>query len=429
MSRQAIGMPQRRVLVVSHEGIHDRSRMTASRRFTLNSLRALTARGYEISHISWGPDSSINTMLDGIRLIHVQYSGATRGAPSGFTSRFVSLGSSFYVSQIFTLLSRGPPLSRFLPLLRGRNFDVILHEGPDGSPLPRQLARLYRLPLIERAHWVGAPVTVANLREWSEFIGLGTARFDLVSRAARLCIGRIVDGLQAGSFDGASRVIVYSERDRRVLLKKGIAFVDLIPPSVSPPPSSGVPRICEDTHSPTVSFSAPLKVHSNLISAIAFMRMASDLPNVRFQLVTDQPESLVGLSVPANVEAVPFSGRLAKDSALARSDLVLIPALTGHGIQTKVVEAFSYGVPVVVTSVVADEFPDVNDGTELIIEDNPRRWTGRIASLLCDAKALETMRCNVHKYVRRHLDVGAEATQIEATIHRCFNQFDPASSR
>lgn len=69
---------------------------------------------------------------------------------------------------------------------------------------------------------------------------------------------------------------------------------------------------------------------------------------------------------------------------LARGSVFVAPVRLGYGVKGKVLEAFSSGIPVVATSVVAGGIPEASDGTHFLVADSPREFAGAVLRLKSD---------------------------------------------
>lgn len=82
-----------------------------------------------------------------------------------------------------------------------------------------------------------------------------------------------------------------------------------------------------------------------------------------------------------NVTKIPFATNL--DSLYLESRIALCPMLAGTGVKIKVVEALSYGLPVVCTSRGIDGLPNKNNNG-CLISDDPKEFASNITSLMSD---------------------------------------------
>jgi glycosyltransferase involved in cell wall biosynthesis len=113
-----------------------------------------------------------------------------------------------------------------------------------------------------------------------------------------------------------------------------------------------------------------------IISRIA-PKVLSQIKKVKFLLVGRVPPKIL-----TNPSAVIFTG-VVDDVAeyLGASDIAIAPLLQGSGTRLKILEYFSCGLPVVSTSIGAEGL-DVENGVNILIEDNIDKLAIKITDLL-----------------------------------------------
>ncbi len=134
-------------------------------------------------------------------------------------------------------------------------------------------------------------------------------------------------------------------------------------------------------------------------------------PETTFHIIGKNPTAEVrrlqqtqpGVVVTGEVEDV---RRIAGDSAL-----MIAPLLFGTGIKTKIVEAMSWGLPVV-TSPVGSEGIGANHGEELYVCRSDEEMAGCVLTLLRDAETNERMSRNALRYVDRHFGAAASLRSL-----------------
>lgn len=184
----------------------------------------------------------------------------------------------------------------------------------------------------------------------------------------------------------ADATFVCSEEDRQYLgqlgMRRGVAVVpNALPVPVEPAPS------CPD---PTILF---IGGHGYQPNAVAAERLATrifpliqhQVPAARLIVAGSSPERIPSFRSPP--PAVEFTGFVPDlDKLYARSRVVTCPITTGGGTRIKLVEAASYGRPMVSTRLGAEGLA-FEDGREIMLRDDDIGFAAACVSLLRDDAA------------------------------------------
>jgi glycosyltransferase involved in cell wall biosynthesis len=102
-----------------------------------------------------------------------------------------------------------------------------------------------------------------------------------------------------------------------------------------------------------------------------------------------------------------------------RASVALCPLLTGSGTRLKILEAMSFGAPVVSTQIGAEGIEAV-DGQHLLLADKPEAFAGAIARLHSDPVLYERIRQSARRLVEQRYDwdiIGQIASRaLESTL-------------
>ena len=103
-------------------------------------------------------------------------------------------------------------------------------------------------------------------------------------------------------------------------------------------------------------------------------------------------------------DGIKYSGEV-PDAFEFMSDkkIMVVPLLSGSGMRIKIIEGMVLGKCIVSTTV-AKEGISVEDGKNIIVEDNPDKFALKIIELLKDNQQLETIGKNAHEYIIEHFD-------------------------
>lgn len=154
----------------------------------------------------------------------------------------------------------------------------------------------------------------------------------------------------------------------------------------------------------TIAFLGAMSVAHNEAGAIHFIRdifplVKKELPDAKFIIVgggiTDKLKA-------EKVEGVEFTGRVEDVRTVVGTCTVFVCPLTfGSGIKTKNLEAMAMGVPVVTTTIGAENIY-AKDGKEWIVADDNKAFADAIIRVLRDEDNNQQMIENAFEFVKEH---------------------------
>jgi glycosyltransferase involved in cell wall biosynthesis len=240
--------------------------------------------------------------------------------------------------------------------------------------MPRAVAdRIDCLALtVWRTAWrelADPPATAARGRARSFVGALRTAA--AVASYERRVVSRSAATVVVGHDDAAAlRRLGARTRDTRV---------HVIPNGVAVPPMSEGRR--QPTGQPTVVFTGTLNYEPNIAAAHHLVRrvwpgVASCVPDARLVIAGRNPAGdVMALAAPPAITVVPNVADMAE--VFATGWVCAAPMVSGSGVKNKVLEAWAYGLPVVMSRVASNGLP-MPPGQEALVADNP----GDVAALL-----------------------------------------------
>jgi len=101
----------------------------------------------------------------------------------------------------------------------------------------------------------------------------------------------------------------------------------------------------------------------------------------------------------------------------ARARVMIVPLRAGSGTRIKILEAFSYGVPVVTTSA-GSEGLDLENGCQLLVADTPEGFAAACLRLFTDDVLAETLTHNAHAWLIQNHTLA----QVREVLHPLFWQ-------
>jgi glycosyltransferase involved in cell wall biosynthesis len=184
----------------------------------------------------------------------------------------------------------------------------------------------------------------------------------------------------------AEATFVCSELDQRYLQRMGMGRnVKVVPNGLPVPPSPAPPA-----PSPTVLYLGTYDYPPNCDAAGRLIEriwplVRAQVPEARLLIVGKNPERIASFrSAPPGVTFTGFVDDL--DGLYAEARVVACPITIGGGTRVKLVEAASYGRPMVSTRIGAEGL-DFEDGREILLRDDDAGFAEACALLLRDEMA------------------------------------------
>jgi glycosyltransferase involved in cell wall biosynthesis len=176
-----------------------------------------------------------------------------------------------------------------------------------------------------------------------------------------------------------ARLIVVSNDDKKYLSSQNVNVVpigidtELFVPGKAP------------VHNPTIIFSGNMLYGPNIqavkwFTENCFFRIQKEISNVSFVIAGNAPPLNIrklgnntGISVPGFVDSMP--------DALIKASLAVAPMQSGSGMQFKILEAMSCGLPVVTNTLGLGDIK-AKDGVEILLAETPDDFVDKIVKIL-----------------------------------------------
>jgi len=202
---------------------------------------------------------------------------------------------------------------------------------------------------------------------------------------------------ELGAYQSADLVITTSNDDKALLqssgLQRPIEVIALIHPIVEFK-EKGNFKECR------LMFVGNFELDANVDAMLYFTNKVLPLiqrtiPNVRLRIVGNAPPEEIRRLAGDTVEVLGFVPSLT--AAYKSSSVAIVPVRWGGGLKGKIVEAMSFGLPVVTTSVGAEGF-GLSPGTNILIGDDPESFAAATISLLRNQDLYEQIRRDAWKF-------------------------------
>ena len=352
------------------------------REYLMAFLKALDRDGHEITVISWGKEKSYIADMDKIHIRHFNFEPGKVGVTKSirhvnYNSSIAKIASISGVSQYAAIKYESPDndISKSSEIVQ--KYDLIIKSGPNASMIPFNTAMKTGTPFIERLDWFGLPRTISTRNEWLSFLG----ERELMGRMLNITLHPFIDRIikKKELFVLRSRkVYVPSMIDCKEINKmKNDLEVDYVFPFLEG--STNNAESYEHLSGDYVLFFASI-TFSSLLS-IRYLHLISKMyPRIKIY-VTGNFEEFISLYSTPNMKIL---GKVEENDFiryLSAAKFVVFPSLEGHGVQMRLLKAFSFGKAIIATSAICSSFTGLKDGENIVIRDTPSGFLNAMIQL------------------------------------------------
>ena len=188
------------------------------------------------------------------------------------------------------------------------------------------------------------------------------------------------------------------------------------------------PSSAENLPSAKLLFVGTMNYYPNTDAVLYFVReilplIQKQYPQAKFEIVGRFPPNSVRKL--DGVGGVRVLGEVADvRSYLVQADVSVAPIRIARGVQNKVLEAMSVGVPVVSTSEAVKGI-QVTRGEEILIGDSPQEFAAQVARVLSDDALYERIACKARSRVAESYSWKSAGAQLNEIILNCVQRDPP----
>jgi glycosyltransferase involved in cell wall biosynthesis len=282
---------------------------------------------------------------------------------------------------------------RLAQLLIGEEFDIIQLEGLYLAPYVPLIRELSEAKVVMRSHNIEHEIWQRTVRQRKGLTRLYTS-----------IIASRVKKMELDCLDYYDATVPITERDAAILQ----SFGSDIPTHVAP---TGINmgdfgKYQGEAEYPSVFHIGALDWSPNQEGLDWFMnkcwkKLHKKYPELRFYIAgRNAPESIKNINEPNVI----FLGEVEDAYAFMKSKAVMVvPLLSGSGMRIKIIEGMALGKSIVSTSIGAEGIA-VNPGQDIILADDPQKFTAGIESLLDNFDKFEALGSNAIKFVEQNYD-------------------------
>ena len=424
-----------KVLVLSHSSIYPP--IGGAPLAIYNSCVELS-KTHEVNVLSWGGAKSYAiTLSSNLRVQHIQSKGARQLSSDTFWNPGIAnlskqLLAGFRATLFQTLLDKGPTLEAVAQMV-GPKYDVILHEGPDGSPLGAQLANRFNAEYVQRPLWVGPPVSLLNFETWVSYSGLNNPLSNRISAAASKLVDAELLRFELARLT-ARNLITVTPQDSKILHEafskryiRSLAMpldIDVAPKShLEGDEGKVLAKLVPDNkyilYYSTVHRNAPL-----VLSYLDKVIKGSD--NLILVVLGMSPKDLgIRLNNSDRIRIPGYVGPKEFKAITLGASCITLPVFSRHGISTKLIPGLRCGRAVVTTSPASEAYPQLVPGRDLLVHDTPDAFAAAVGRLIADPGFAEEVWNNGKMAYETYYSNRSYASSMNEYLHQVTSRSSP----
>lgn len=353
---------------------------------------------YDVTVLTWGPGISKKFEDTNLKIIHLGNDSGTittinhRKIPNFIVDILSYIGIRYIP---FLHEARGPNIKQFKSLNLGF-FDIAIRISYNNNKILKYLKKSHSTKIVEFTLVSGLPHYLSNKNKWLEYTKISPALSSRTIDIIYKIMDKIVFWFYVSSLSSRN-VIAVSEYDKLILEKRKNLDVRYIPPLHNFGNNLNIP-VDQDA---ILFFSG-----NNLSARIAveyIVFISKKLKNYNFYITGFVPDTINKNNISSNLHFCGFLDEKEFHELISSSCIIVMPLISGSGIQTKVTEAMNWSKPIITTSVIASEFNGIKNGIHMLIEDDPEEFINKIKLLMENAKLRSEISENARKYYNEHL--------------------------
>jgi glycosyltransferase involved in cell wall biosynthesis len=210
--------------------------------------------------------------------------------------------------------------------------------------------------------------------------------YSLWKKTKLLVHAKLTEHYENGIIPKVAKVLLLSEEDAKEMREKGYDNIGCVPYGVARRPAEEIVG-CEGRTEGMIVFSGSMFHPPNVDGALFFLRhifplVLQEYSTAVLWIVGAEPDTRIRDAAACFGEHVVITGRVNDiQEYLRRAKVSICPVRLKIGVQTKILEALSWGTPVVTTSAGNSGIGGCS-GSELWVEDEPNIFASRVVSLL-----------------------------------------------
>lgn len=399
-----------KILIISREALFPTT--GGHREYLLESIKGLAEYGNNIDVLSWGIEDDYEYNVGNIREYHYKSSNdkLTQNSNLKFIRKFAS---SIGLGQVHTIRHKGLDIGHSANFLKN-DYDIVMHNGPDSNNLANYIGDNLHIPKMERLDWVGLPYRSSYYKEWLHYIGEPYYPY--------MYFYKFFDGyvtrLEAKSTVNMDYIYTHTRKD----MLKISSFVDKSKLNYIYPflyneydIDNGNASLYEGKY--ILFYSTP---SLNSYEAIKYIYKIAKI-NKRLKFIITG--NFDNMRATYSGENLIFLGELRLNefySVLRNAYIVIFPLTLGHGIQMKLIRAFSFSKAVIANDGVLKPVEDImQDHRNITIGETPSEFYERILYLYDDENLINEIGKKAHNTYKQFFSPEVGIKKLNEYLNIC----------
>ena len=410
-----------KILVTSRESLFPN--IGGHREYLLETIKGLTEKGNSIDVLSWGIEN--NYTYNNTNMNEYHFNSDSDNLKINNKLKFLTkFASSAGIGQIHTIRHKGLEIKHAMNFLK-TEYDIVIKNGPDSNGIAGYISNRLQIPMIERLDWVGLPYRSKFYRQWLNYIDQSYMPYNYLYRV----FDKYITKIEAKSSMDADFVYTPTKNDMqkigRYIDRRKLDYI--IPFLNSANLNNVETKESKEEKKPLVEgkyilfYSTP---SINAYEAIKYIYKISKLNEKINFVITGNFDNLQINFSRANLI---FLGELPLETfyiILKKAYIVIFPLTLGHGIQMKLIRAFSFSKAVIANDGVLKPIEDlVYDNKNIIIGETPSKFYDKILYLYEDENIVKEIGSNSYKAYKEYFSPEVSIKKLNEYLQKCQNNY------
>ena len=404
------------ILITSREALFPTT--GGHREYLFESVKGLADYGNHVDILSWGKEE--NYVYNNSNITEYHYKSDNDKLTNNLNLKLVKkFASSLGIGQMHTIRHKGLGMEYSSNFLKNK-YDIVMQNGPDSNSIAQNIGDKLQIPKIERLDWVGLPYRTKYYKMWLNYVGepyypymyfykfvdkyitkleaASTAKMDFVYTPTR------ADMLKLSQFSTKSK------------LNYVMPFLNKKKEDIA---NNNKKLNYRDKY--ILFYSTP---SFNSFEAIKYLyKIAKKNENLKFKITGN----FEVMRKTFSRENLIFLGELPIDefyNILRNAHIVVFPLTAGHGIQMKLIRAFSYSKAVIANDGVLKPIENImKDYEDIIIGETPMDFYTKMLDLYQDETLIEKIGRNSYKVYEKYFSPDVSIQGLNTYLNNCKNQY------